>query len=359
MNKLTIVAVALVGTLMISACGSQEVETKEKVRPVKALTIGDYGDLAGKGYPGVTKEYQQSDISFRVGGPIVQYNVVEGARVNKGDIIAEIDPRDYNIELQSTQARYTQAKTESDRFYRLWQKGSVAKNAFDRRYASSLEAEAALNNAKNALEDTKLVAPYSGFYGPKLAQLGDKVRAREPITTLVDLSVLEVVTTIPEQLAIQLLNFESYEVRLETYPDVVFNATLKELEKKPTQEGFPLHLHLDHANKQKDNTQLKVSAGMSCRVNITLTKAQDEMNEIVVPLTAILEGQLDQNTVVWVINPDNNTVKKQNVVLGDLVGHDAVIITEGLSIGEQIVIAGVNRLAEGDKINNIDILASN
>ena len=359
MNKLTIVVVALAGTLLISACGSQEVETKEKVRPVKALIIGDYGDLAGKGYPGVTKEYQQSDISFRVGGPIVQYNVVEGARVNKGDIIAEIDPRDYNIDLQSAQARYNQAKTESDRFYRLWKKGSVAKNSYERRYASSIEAEAALNNAKNALEDTKLLAPYSGFYGPKLAQLGDKVMVRQPITTLVDISVLEVVTTIPEQLAIQLLNFDSYEVRLETYPDIVFSARLKELEKKPTQEGFPLHLYLDHKNKQADNSQLKVAAGMSCRVNIILKKTLDEKNRIIVPITAILEGQLDKSTVVWIIDPNSNTVKKQDVVLGDLVGNDAVMITEGLSIGEQIVIAGVHRLTEGDKVNDIDILESN
>ena len=58
----------------------------------------------------------------------------------------------------------------------------MAKNAYERRYASLLEAEADLENARNALDDTKLLAPYSGFFGPKLAQLGDKVRARQAIT---------------------------------------------------------------------------------------------------------------------------------------------------------------------------------
>ena len=208
MNKLTFLLVAIVGTLMLSGCGSEETVKKETVRPVKSIIIGDAGDPEGKGFPGVTKENQESSMSFRVDGPIIKYNVIEGAKVKKGELIAEIDPRDYKVTVQSTEARYNQTKAESDRFYRLWKKGSVAKNDYDRRYANFLEAKAAWEDAKNALKDTKLYAPFTGFYGPKLAQLGEEVRRKQPITTLVDLSILEVNTTIPEQLAIQLANFE-------------------------------------------------------------------------------------------------------------------------------------------------------
>lgn len=356
----TITFITTIATILLfSSCGSDPVEKKSRIRPVKTQTIGDFNDPTGKGYPGVTKENQLSEISFRVGGPIVQYNVVEGERIKKGALIAEIDPRDYRIDVQSTKARYDQTKAESERYYRLWKKGSVAKNDYDLKYANYLEAEADWEDAKNALKDTKLIAPYTGFFGPKRAQLGDKVRARQPITTLVDLSALEVITTIPEQLAIQLLNFDSYEVRLEAYPDIVFKASLKELEKKPTPEGFPLHLLLDHENQPQDNTQIKIAAGMSCRVTIILKNAADVKSRIIVPITSIFEGDVDNSTMVWVINTNNNTVKKQNVVAGDLVGHDGVEITKGLSVGEQIVIAGVHRLQEGDTINNIDILKSN
>ena len=358
MNKLTILVVALIGLWMLSSCGSDPGEKKSRIRPVKTQTIGDFNDPTGKGYPGVTKENQLSEISFRVGGPIVQYNVVEGEKIKKGALIAEIDPRDYRIDVQATKARHDQTKAESDRYYRLWKKGSVAKNDYDSKYANYLEAKADWDDAKNALSDTKLYAPYTGFFGPKLAQLGDKVRVRQSITTLIDISVVEINTTIPEQLAIQLLNFDSYEVRLEAYPDVVFNATLKELEKKPTPEGFPLHLYLDHENLPQDKNQIKVAAGMSCRVTIILKNAADVKSRIIVPITSIFEGDIDNSTMVWIINP-NNTVKKQSVVAGDLVGHDGVEITKGLSVGEQIVIAGVHRLQEGDTINNIDILKSN
>ncbi len=359
MNKLSILVMTFIGLWMLSACGSDETVKEEIVRPVKSMVIGNVIDPTGKGYPGVTKESKESEISFRVGGPIVKYNVVEGALVNKGDLIAEIDPRDYKINVQSTYARYDQAKTEADRYFRLWKKGSVAKNDYDQRKANSLEAKAAWEDAKNALSDTRLLAPFTGFYGPKLSQLGDKVRVKQAITTLVDLSVIEVNTTIPEQLAIQFRNFDRYEVHLEAYPDVVFKATIKELEKKPTAEGFPLHLYLDHINKKEDTTQVKVGAGMSCRVNIFLRESSTVVTKIIIPLSSIFEGQDKKSTMVWIIDTDSNIVKKQNVVLGSMVGHDAIEITEGLSLGQSIVIAGVRRLTEGDKVNSINILESN
>ncbi len=358
MNKLSFSIIVLVSLWMFSACGSDETVKEKSVRPVKALTIGNFIDPTGKGFPGVTKENQETRLSFRIEGPIIKYNVVEGERVKKGALIAEIDPRDYKISVQSAKARYDQAKAESDRFYRLWKKKSVSKNSYDRRYATYLEAKAEWQDAKNALNDTKLYAPYTGFYGPKLVDVGDNVRQKEVVATIVDLSVIEVITTIPEQLAVQSPYFDRYEVHLETYPDIVFKATLKELEKKPTPEGFPLHLYLDHTNIPGDKAQVKVAAGMSCRVNIILKNASDVARKIIIPISAIFEGNLDESTMVWVINPDN-TVKKQSVETGGLVGHEGIEITKGLKVGDRTVTAGVHRLSEGNEVNDIDILNSN
>lgn len=351
MNKLSFLIVALLGLWMFSSCGSDEEVKRERVRPVKSLIIGNIGDPSGKGFPGVTKETQESEMSFRVDGQIVKLNVREGAKVKKGALIAEIDSRDYKVAVQSTEARYNQTKAESDRFYRLWKKGSVAKNDYERRFANYLEAEAAWEDAKNALSDTKLYAPYTGFFGSKMVDVGTEVRPKQTITTIVDLSVIEVNAIIPEQLAVQFLNFDKYDVIIETYPDMVFTATLKELEKKPTAEGYPLHLFLDHVNKSSNQT--KVSAGMSCRVNITLKQTGEEDN-IIIPITAVFEGDSENSMAVWIIEPENNTVKKHAVIVGDIVGNDNIHIVQGLSMGQHIVVAGVHRLTEGDKVNILE-----
>ncbi len=359
MRNLIFVLTFVAGVVILASCGSEETEKKKMVRPVKSMIIGNAVNATGKGFPAVTKESLESEMSFRVGGPIVKYNVVEGAKVKKGDLIAQSDPRDFRVTLKSTEARYNQAKAESDRYHRLWKKGSVAKNDYDSRYATYLEAKATLDDAKNALRDTRLYAPFTGFYGPKLAEAGDKVRVKQAITTIVDLSVIEINTTIPEQLAVQFKNFDKYEVHLEVYPDIVFNATLKNLEKKPTPEGYPLHLYLDHINNPDDKEQVKVAAGMSCRVNIILDETEGQKERVIIPLTAIFESDIENSTAVWVINPESDIVTKQNIVVGNIVGNNAILITEGLTLGQQIVIAGVHRLSEGDKVNNIDILKQN
>ena len=336
---------------LMTAC-STPAPKKNKVRPVKSIIIGSYIDGTGKGFPAVTAEKEESDISFRVGGPILKSNIIEGGRVKKGSLIAQVDPRDYVVKVKATEARYNQTKAESDRFYRLWKKGSVAKNDYERRFATYLEAEAAWEDAKNALADTKIYAPYAGYFGKKLANIGEEVRPKQSITTLVDLSVIEVNTTIPEQLAVQLLNFNDYTVTFETYPGKVFKATLKELEKKPTAEGYPLHLFLSHTNTRKD--PVKISTGMSCKVNIEMKKTDDNKGKIIIPISAIFESNTENLPAVWVIDPESKTVSKKVVTVGALQGNDAIEITEGITLGQQIVTAGVYRLTEGTKVNILD-----
>jgi RND family efflux transporter MFP subunit len=337
--------------ILLTACGSEKAQKKEIIRPVKAMLVGSTAELAGQGYPAATKASQESEISFRVGGPLVTVNVIEGAMVKKGHLIAQIDPRDYKIAEQSARARYNQTKAEADRYERLWKKGSVAKNDYDRKRANFLEAKAAWEDAVNNLKDTKLKAPFSGYYGAKLVDIGQEVQAKQTITTLSNLDIIEIVTTIPEQLAVKFRHFDSYEIKFDTYPDITFRATLKEMGKVPTSEGYPLHLYLSHKNNPKDTKQAKITAGMSCRVNIKLKNLDDEDTQMIIPIAAVFESETDKSPSVWILEGhDTLTVKKQGVVLDGFSGRDYVKIAGGLKTGERIVIAGAKRLIEGQKV---------
>jgi RND family efflux transporter MFP subunit len=353
MTKLTtLISVLFIG-LLLTSCGSKKAPQKEIIRPVKVIVAGSAADIAGRGFPAVTKASQETEISFRVGGPIVTYNVIEGAPVKKGEVIAIVDPRDYRVALEAARARYDQAKAEADRYRNLWKKGSVAKNDYDRKEALFLQAKADLQDARNNLSDTKLRAPFTGYYGPKLVEIGEVVKPGEPVAVISNLSVLEVITTIPEQVAVQFRNFESYEVRFDTYPNQVFQATLKNLEKTPTPEGFRLHLILEHKNDPNDPTQSKISAGMSCRISIKIKEDASQAHQIVIPLDAVVQGDTDKQPSVWLVKPlsgDTLTVKRQHVTLGSMKNRNTVIVKSGLKAGQQIVTAGAKRLVEGQKV---------
>jgi RND family efflux transporter MFP subunit len=281
-------------------------------------------------------------------------NVIEGMRVKAGELVAEIDARDYIIAEQSAKARYEQTKAEAERYKRLWQKGSVAKNDYDRKYANYLQAKANWEDAANNLKDTKLYAPFSGYYGPKLADVGTEIKAKQPVTTISNLDLIEVVTTIPEKLAVSFKRFKSYQVIFESYPDHVFEATLKDIGKVPTPEGYTLTLYLKHKNDPNNPNQLKVTAGMSCRVNINLDSSSDDESKII-PTAAVFEGQTDNIPSVWVLEgKDTLTVRKQHVKLGGFAGKDYIKIVSGLETGQKIVAAGAKRLVEGQKVKILD-----
>lgn len=350
-----------VSLIIFSGCGEETAPKKEIIRPVKAMIVGSAADLAGQGYPATSKATQESEISFRVGGPLISTNVIEGALVNKGDLVAEIDPRDYKIAKQAAEARYQQAKAEAERYERLWKRGSVAKNDYDRKHAAFLIAKATWEDAINDLNDTKLRAPFSGVYGPKLVDVGQEVRPKQPITTISNLSVIEVATTIPEKLAVKFRDFDSYEVIFDAYPDYVFKATLKEMGKVPTPEGFPLRLYLTYKHEQNNPDQPKISAGMSCRVNIILKNISEEDKQMVVPTSAVFEGGTDKSPSVWILEKSGDvySIKKQPVKLDGFASKDQVVVAGGLKAGQQIVTAGAKRLVEGQKVKILDQKAFN
>jgi RND family efflux transporter MFP subunit len=341
-------AIAL-GCLILLSCKGEPEKVKESVRPVKAIQVGETGPMNTRGYPGLTQVKKEAELSFRVSGPLNQLNITEGKSVNKGELLAQVDPRDFQVDLAAKEGRNTQAKAEMDRYETLYAQRSVSKNDLDMKIAAYKEASAAYISAQNALDDTRLVAPFSGFVGKLNVENFEEIRAKQVILTLVDVSAIEVKTHVPENVAVLFRYYDSYEVVIETYPDTAFSAQLKEIEKTAGPEGFALYLYLDHKNVVGGDHI--IGPGFSCRVNINIR--QDESlasTEIVVPLAAVMEGVADTSPSVWVIDTEAMTVSKRFVEIEDFVDSQHVKISGGLEIGEWIATAGIHQLIEGQKV---------
>ena len=328
-------------------CKKKEEAKVEQIRPVKALQAQTAVDLLSKGLPAVSAEHREVDLSFRVSGPLIKLTVEEGTAVKKGQLIAEIDPRDYEVALIGDEGRLNQAKAEEQRYKNLYNKGSVSKNEYDIKLANYLESKGRYDNAVNELKDTKIYAPFNGFIGKKLVENFQKVAESETIATLLDLSKIEIHTHVPENLAIFFPQFKTYHVVFDAYPSKQFTATLKEVGKTPDPAGYPLSLYLDY--KISTTTDYKIAPGFTCGVDIIL--ANDEgITSYIVPLSAVFEGEKPDNPAVWVMDKSTNTVTKRDVSVGSLVSHSSIEIQEGIQSGEWIVTAGVHHLTEGQKV---------
>ena len=357
-TKSLLILTLLCVTFIASTGCKKEAPTKEQIiRPVRTIVVGDVQDLTNSTYPGITKEVQSVDMAFRVGGPLILLNATEGQQVRKGQLIAEIDPRDFRVDLLAKEARFIQARAEEERFRATYERGSISKSEYDQKLALYLEAQSAFEAAKNALVDTKLRAPFDAFIDQKLVDNFERVRIGETIVTLIDLSAIEVRFSIPEALAIYFRQFENFTVSFDLYQDVPFVADLKEIAKKSERSaGIPVILVLRHKNTP--DKKEKIVPGMACTIKVNLKdtpeQAEAEVTEFSIPTSSIYAQPDSDQKFVFVLNDEDMTVKKTEITIGTLVSTNLIWVLDGINKGDILVTAGANVLQDGQKVKYLN-----
>ena len=90
-----------VGLLLVAGCGSPPAAEEEVVRALRVMEIGDVAEFSGRSFPGRAAAFQEVNLSFRVGGPLITLPVKIGDQVSAGDVLARIDPRDFEVNVRN------------------------------------------------------------------------------------------------------------------------------------------------------------------------------------------------------------------------------------------------------------------
>lgn len=326
-------------------CNNHEAETNEIRRKVKLATVCQADSVEYRSYSGIINEKSEVGLAFRVAGPIQQIAVDEGDYVRKGQLVARIDPRDYEIQLKAAQGQYEKVKAEAVRVIELRERNSVAGNDYDKAVAGLKMAEANLEHAKDQLNDTKLLAPFSGYIQEVNYEEGEMVDAGMPVVSLIDLTGYEVEVDIPVSLYLQKENFVAFTGEQPSVLDKTFPLELANFSKKANNNQlYTLQLKLDPAA----NSDL--APGMNTGVTITLKTGLK--NKLCVPLNAVYEKSGD--SFVWIYQPDKGVVNSRKVTAGQLTGNNLITITSGVKAGEQVVSAGVHQLQENQEVEILE-----
>ena len=203
-------------SLLVSCTGKKEqsgagiiVKTEKTVR---------YSDGSGKEYAFISRPYRTSELSFRVGGPIDRFDVYAGNYYPQGSIIAEIDPRDFRIRKERTEAVYAQMKTEFERIQKLYEKNNISASQYEKTRADYTTAKTAFDMASNELEDSRLIAPFNGYVGEVYIEKFQDVRAAQPVLSLIDIDRLRIEVYVTQEVAAIAPSLDSVEVRFDMYP---------------------------------------------------------------------------------------------------------------------------------------------
>ncbi len=342
-----------IGLVIALGCAEEAPPEPEVARPIKMLEVGGPGKTETREYPGTIQAFQTAEMAFEVPGKIVEFRFKEGAQVPQGELIARLDPRDYQAKVDSAQAQYNNAKHNYDRAQKLFEEGALAEMERDRRQTSLDTADAALREAQKALEDTELRAPFEGVMARKLVQDFANVQAKQVVLVLTNDASLEIKLAIPERdLAGRRRTGEDAtleaatrrirpEVIVTSMPDKRFPARITELANTadPDTRTFEATFAFDNP------PEISILPGMTAKVVVQITEQQLAARGIRIPATAAIADD-DGNPFVWIVDTDAMTVSRRPVTLGQLIGED-VVIREGLASGETVAVSGVHQLRDG------------
>ena len=168
-----LLGVVVIVTLVTIATGCSKKEEpvkKEVVRPAKIMTIEHLETTKEFKFPGKVQALDRVELSFEVSGRLVELAVREGQHVEKGALIARVDPSDYKSQLAAQQANVNQAKAEVDRYANLLAEKVVAKSTYDVKQRNYEVAVAAMKIALKAYHDTSLKASFRGIIGKRFVE---------------------------------------------------------------------------------------------------------------------------------------------------------------------------------------------
>lgn len=345
-----VVLLSLLVTNLV-ACGKEEVAVVEPaIRPVKTLVIEDQLLDAGRSFPGVVDAVQRAQVSFRIPGQLLNIYVKEGDSVEKGALLAELDPTDYQITLNNRKAIYNRTAADFKRAKELIVDGYISRTQYDKTESDFTTAQADYNKAKQDLSYTKLYASFSGSIGKRYVDNFEEINAKEEIFNLNDVSQVEIKIDIPENLLRErqqensvLTAYASFDSAL----DKNFPIQLKEMATKadPQTQTFETTFIMDQPE------EIKLYAGMTANVRIEVDSDTVESDFFLVPITAI-KGDIGMEPTVFVVKQDANILTEKVVKVGSMHGSNIQIL-DGLSIGDRLVVAGVSFMREGDKVSFI------
>jgi len=307
---------------------------------VKTAQVETLSAIKTKQFPGIVEEAEDINLAFRVAGPIKRVFVNEGEYVKKGQLIAELDMRDYLVQKNAIEAQAIQLKSEYSRIEELNKRKSVADNDFEKMKAGKEMIEAKLKNANDQLNDTKLYAPFSGYITKVMFKTGEMVNHGMTVVSMIDVSALKVEINIPASLYIKKDDFTKIECTQDAIPNTTFPLAMYGSNIKANNNGL-FKLYMSYKPEQAS----QLIPGMNVLVHLSYKNNKQDLLKI--PVEAVFNK--NNESFVWLVK--DSTVQACKVITNNLVIQGEIGVAGGLHKGDCVVIGGLQLLHEGEKVS--------
>ncbi len=360
MKKSLLVSIIILFTLAVFSCKppAQQEETKEEsfgAAPVKVYKVRKQSISEKFIYTGLIEAINKADVTPEVGGKVSQIYVKEGDRVQKGQLLAELDTRAVRLQLDQAKAgqavakaNYKDAKRNMDRMDRLSQENAVSEQqfekvrlAFEAADAQLQQAAAALNLVRYQLDVSIMKAPFSGVIASRNVEIGDVINpmmagygSKSGVVTLMDFSRVKVYVYVSLKDVVRIKNGQAAYLKVSAFPEKRFpgKVAVVNLTADPITRKFRVEINAD-------NPDMLLRPNIFGEVDIEVSSRE---NVLTIPQKALLEDR-------YVLLAENGRAIKREVIKG-LQNAFLIEIVSGLKEGDLVIIEGNYGLENGAEI---------
>ena len=336
-------------SLLLSGCNEEVAVQKPPLVKVKQIELSDAAQEDK--FSGVVRGRYETNLSFQVGGKIISREVQAGSVVRAGEVLMTLDPKDIveqsrsaDAQVASARAQLQLAKSNLDRYTELFKSEAIAaaildqyKTQYDAALANYNAAVAQAQQTQNALEYTTLTANADGVISEILAEVGQVVAAGQTVLKLVQTNDFDVVVDIPENKISAVQIGQTVTITFWAISDVV-SGTVREI--SPMADSASRTFTVKISLPEVQSVQLGMTANVLMR--------GDSHQAIILPLSAIY--QTGNDAQVWIVNGGKVKLKKIEVTAFD----DNNVQVRGLSAGDIVVVAGGQKLRDGQAVRTGD-----
>lgn len=355
---------AVVGLMVLvglgSACGRRP--TPPAVAPVvryetaRAVTnlVGQSGLATSQTYLGVIRGETETDLSFRVGGIIggigdTQGDWREGVEVRRDAVLAWLQPTDFVASSNQAKAKFDFEAARFTNNVKLFAEKAISQQELDAIQSAYRSTEAEFERASQNLRDAVIKAPFDATIIARLVNAGETVMAGRPVLRVADLKTVSVELGVPDRVLSEIRPGERQKVwirALEGTPrGPVRDGVITEVGAAAREGSRLFRVVIKVAN---DDGAIK--SGMTASVEIR-PQPRIAADAVVVRLSALVgatggpAGSRPNQLAVFVID-DSGRARQRLVKTDDLI-RSSVVITEGVTNGEKVVVVGAATLHDG------------
>ena len=332
---------------LVAACAKPTDEKAARAPAASApvaVQVQAVGTLAGaqsQTYSGTIEAENTASLGFQVAGAVRRVLVREGDQVRQSQLLAELNQEEYASVLAGADASLLEARDQSHRSQQLFRSENLTERELVQATTGLQRAQASAQVARKHLGDTQLRAPFAGLIAAKLVEPGVTVMPGTPAFSLIKTEQVFARAVVPEAEIGRIAKGTSVRVQVPALGrEVTGTVQVINPVADPASRSFYLKVLLP-------NPGLRLLPGMLASLQVPLPAGQTESVVAVAPQLVVQDA--DGASVVYVVDATGTTARRRRVVLGPVQGRQ-VVIAQGLRADEKVVVAGQQRLHDGQAI---------